>query len=133
MNLERAKKALISFQMKHESYLDAAKQYQEYQNLPFWKKWVTKKIEAPRRDFLYEVFPIYLSKRGMMAIELRMYFSGAHKEITLAINEEGRGYMVNIDTKEKTYYLGRVDSTITEAAEEILEEIRKELASLYIE
>ena len=132
MNLERAKKALTDFQAKHESYLDAAKQYQEYIHLPFWKKWVTKKIEAPRRDYLYETFPIYVSKRGMMSIELRMYFSGAHKEITLAINEEGRGYMLNVDTKEKSYFLGKVNPVITEAAEEILEDIRKELAPLYV-
>ena len=133
MNLEKAKKALIDFQVKHESYLDTVRQYQEYKNLPFWKKWVTKKIEAPRRDYLYEDFPIYRSIRGMMAIELRMYFSGTHKEITLAINEGNRGYKVNVDTGEKSYYLGRVNPEISIAAEEILEDIRKELAPLYIE
>ena len=117
MNLTRAKQALIDFQRKHESYLDAAKQYQEYKNLPFWKKWVAKKIEVPK-DYLYEVFPIYISKRGMMTIELRMYFSGSCKEVTLAINEGGRGYKRNVDTKEKTYYLGRVNPVITESAEE---------------
>lgn len=130
MNLNYAKQALIDFQMKHENYLDASQKYQEYNNLPFWKKWITKSVEAPRRNYLYEDFPIYKSIR--MCIELRMYFSGTHKEITLAINEGGRGYKLNVDTKEKTYYLGRVNPVITEAAEKLLEDIRKELAPLYI-
>lgn len=133
MNLERTKKALIDFQVKHENYLDASQKYQEYKDLPFWKKWFTKKVEAPRRDHLYEEFPIYRSIRGMMTIELRMYFSGVNKEITLAINEGGRGYKVDVNTGEKSYYLGRVNPVITESAEEILEDIRKELAPLYIE
>lgn len=133
MNLENAKKALIDFQVKHENYLDASKKYQEYENLPFWKKWVTKSVEAPRRDYLYEDFPIYRSIRGMMTIELRMYFSGVNKEITLAINEGGRGYKVDVNTGEKSYYLGRVNPTITISAEEILESIREELAPLIIE
>lgn len=133
MNLEKAKKALIDFQMKHESCLDAARQYQEYKNLPFWKKWVTKRVEAPGRDYLYEDFTIYRGLRGVMAIELRMYFFGTHKEITLAINEQNRGYKVDVNTGEKSYYLGRVNPVITESAEQILEDIRKELAPLYIE
>lgn len=133
MNLENAKKALIDFQVKHENYLDASKKYQEYENLPFWKKWVTKSVEAPRRDYLYEDFPIYRSIRGMMTIELRMYFSGVNKEITLAINEGGRGYKVDVNTGEKSYYLGRVNPTITISAEEILKSIREELAPLIIE
>lgn len=133
MNLENAKQALIDFQVKHESYLDASKKYQEYKDLPFWKKWITKSVEAPRRDYLYEAYPVYRSIRGMMAIELRMRFSGAFKEITLAINEGNRGYILNVDTKEKSFFLGRVNPAITEAAEEILEDIRKELAPLIIE
>lgn len=133
MNLANAKKVLIDFQVKHENYLNAVKQYEDYKNLPFWKKWVTKSVEAPRRDYLYEAYPIYRSIRGMMAIELRMRFSGAFKEITLAINEGNRGYILNVDTKEKSYFLGRVNPVITEAAEEILESIREELAHLIIE
>lgn len=133
MNLTNAKQALIDFQVKHENYLDASKKYQEYKDLPFWKKWITKSVEAPRRDYLYEAYPVYRSIRGMMAIELRMRFSGAFKEITLAINEGNRGYILNVDTKEKSFFLGRVNPAITEAAEEILEDIRKELAPLIIE
>ena len=133
MNLTNAKQALISFQMKHENYLDASQKYQEYKNLPFWKKWITKRVEAPRRNYLYEDFPIYRSVRGMIAIELRMYFSGVHKEITLAINEGNHGYKVNLDTGEKSYYLGRVNPNISIAAEELLENIRRELAPLYVE
>lgn len=133
MNLQKAKQALIDFQKKHESYLDAIRQYQDYKNLPFWKKWFTERVEAPRRNYLYENFPIYRSIRGMMAIELRMYFSGTEKEITLAINEGNRGYKVDVNTGEKSYYLGKVNPAITESAKEILEGIRKELASLYIE
>lgn len=127
MGLTNAKQALISFQMKHESYLDAVRQYQEYRNLPFWKKWVTKSVEAPRRNYLYEVYPVYTSKRGVMYIELRMYYSGTTKEITLAINEGNHGYRINLATKEKIYYLGKVNPSISIAAEEILENIRKEL------
>ena len=130
MNLTNAKKVLIDFQVKHENYLDASQKYQEYKDLPFWKKWITKSAEAPRRDYLYEDFPIYRSIRGMMTIELRMYFSGVNKEITLAINEGGRGYKVDVNTGEKSYYLGRVNPEISE---EILEDIRKELAPLIIE
>lgn len=133
MNLTNAKQALIDFQVKHENYLDASKKYQEYKDLPFWKKWITKSVEAHRRDYLYEAYPVYRSIRGMMAIELRMRFSGAFKEITLAINEGNRGYILNVDTKEKSFFLGRVNPAITEAAEEILEDIRKELAPLIIE
>jgi hypothetical protein len=133
MNLENAKQALIDFQVKHENYLDASQKYQEYKDLPFWKKWVTRSVEAPRRDYLYEDLPIYRSIRGMMTIELRMYFSGVNKEITLAINEGGRGYKVDVNTGEKSYYLGRVNPVITESAKEILEGIRKELAPLIIE
>lgn len=132
MNLVKAKQAFIDFQRKHEAYLDAAKQYQEYRSLPFWKKWMTKKVEAPK-DYLYNSYTIYRSIRGVMAIELRMYFFGSRKEITLAINEQNRGFKINIATKEKSYYLGRVNPTITEGAEEILESIRKELAPLYVE
>ena len=133
MNLENAKKVLIDFQVKHENYLDASQKYQEYKNLPFWKKWITKSVEAPRRSYLYEAYPVYTSRRGMMYIEMRMYFSGMHKEITLAINEGNRGYKVNVDTGEKSYYLGRVNPEISIAAEEILESIREELAPLIIE
>lgn len=133
MNLTNAKQALIDFQMKHENYLDASQKYQEYKNLPFWKKWITKSVEAPRRDYLYESFPIYRGIGDMMVIELRMYFSGVHKEITLAINENNHGYKVNIDTREKSYYLGKVNPNISVAAEELLESIRKELAPLYVE
>jgi hypothetical protein len=132
MNLTRAKQALIDFQRKHESYLDAAKKYQEYKNLPFWKKWMTKKIEVPK-DYLYDNYTVYRGVRGVMCIELRMYFSGIHKEITLAINEQNRGYKVDVNTGKKSYYLGRVNPVITESAERILEDIRKELAPLYIE
>ena len=133
MNLENAKKALVDFQMKHESYLDAAQKYQEYKNLPFWKRMISRRVEAPRRSYLYEAYPVYTSRRKTMYIEMRMYFSGTYKEITLAINEGNRGYKVNVDTGEKSYYLGRVNPEISIAAEEILEDIRKELASLYVE
>ena len=132
MNIEKAKQALIDFQKKHESYLDAARQYQEYNSLPFWKKWMTKKVESPRRDYLYEDSTIYYSTRCNFIIELRMYYSGSHNEITLAVNEGGHGYKLNIYTGEKSFYLGRVNPIISQNAEEILENIRKELTPLYI-
>lgn len=133
MNLEKTKKALIDFQKKHESYLEAAKQYQEYKNLPFWKKLLTMKVEAPRKNYLYRDFAVYYSTRRRFLIELRMYYSGSHKEITLVVNENNCGYKLNIATGEKSYYLGRVNPTISKSAEEILENVRKELSPLYVE
>jgi hypothetical protein len=129
MNIKNAKKALIKFQKKHESYLDAAKQYQEYKKLPFWKKWFVEEVKSPK-DYCYDVCTICCT--SSVVIELRMYFSGKFKEITLAINEKGNGYKLNIDTKEKTYYLGSVNPNISLGAELILEDIRRELAPLYI-
>lgn len=132
MNLKYAKQALIDFQEEHESYLDASQKYKKYQNLPFWKKWVTKTIEPPHRDYLYRNYTVCRSPRGHLVIELRMYYSGENKEITLALNEGNHGYKVNIDTGEKSYYLGKVNPNISIYAEELLEHIRKELAAFYL-
>lgn len=132
MNIEKAKKALIDFQKKHESYLDAAKQYQDYKHLPFWRKWFTTEVREPKH-YCYDVCTVHNSTRCSFLIELRMYYSGTNKEITLAVNENNHGYKINIATKEKSYYLGKVDPNISMSAEGLLEDIRKELVSLYIE
>jgi len=132
MNIERAKKALIDFQIKHESYLNAVKQYEDYKNLPFWKKWFITEVREPKH-YCYDVCTVHNSTRCSFLIELRMYYSGVHKEITLAVNENNHGYKLNIATKEKSYYLGKVNPNISISAENILENIRKELVSLYVE
>ena len=130
MNLQKAKQALIEFQKEHESYLDASQKYQEYENLPFWKKWFTESVEAPRRNYLYKCCTI-ISKTHLK-VELRMYFSGKNKEISLAINESNKGYMIDLNTGEKSHYLGRVNPSVSSEAEDLLETIRKELVYLYV-
>ena len=130
MNLTNAKKALIKFQREHESYLDASQKYQEYKLLPFWKKWFTDVVEAPRRNYLYECYTIV--SKTYLKIELRMYFSGRNKEISLALNECNKGFKIDLNTGEKSYYLGRVNPSVSPEAEALLENIRKELAYLYV-
>ena len=132
MNIEKAKKALVDFQKKHESYLDAAKQYQEYKSLPFWKKWFKTEVKEPKH-YCYDVCTVHSSTRCAFIIELRMYYSGPNKEITLAVNENNHGYRLNIATREKSYYLGKINPNISISAEDFLENIRKELIPLYIE
>lgn len=132
MDLKRAKQALIDFQQKYESYLEAEQKFQEYQNLPFWKKWFVETVDSPR-DHLYECITIHNSTRCAFLIELRMSFFGTTKRIELAVNENYHGYKLDIISKEKRYYLGRVDPNISISAEEILENIRKELAPICIE
>lgn len=131
MVLNYAKQALIEFQKEHESYLEKRKSYQEWRNLPFWKKWFTKRIEAPHRDYLYKSLTVY--SRRNLTIELRMYYSREDKSITLAINENNCGYKINVATGRISHYLGRVNPNISPKAESLLESIRKELAPLYVE
>lgn len=132
IDLRNAKIALIDFQEDHKSYLEKQKSYQEYRKLPFWKKWVTKTIEPPYRDHLYRNYIVCISSRRNLVIELRMYYFKKNKEITLAINENNHGFRVNLESGEKSYYLGRVNPNISIYAEELLENIRKELASLVV-
>lgn len=133
MNLQKAKQALIDFQKKHESYLDAVRQYQDYCNLPFWKKWFAEKPQVPNRSYLYETAIVFSSTRCRFLIELRMYYSGTEREITLAVNEGNCGYRLNVETDKKSSYLGRVNPNISEYAENLLKEIRSELAPLIVE
>lgn len=131
MDLRIVKEALIEFQKEHESYLEKRKSYQEYIRLPFWKKWTTKTVNPPHRDYLYRNCTVR-SLRGHLIVELRMWYSGENKEITLAINEDNHGFKVNVATGKKSYYLGKVNPNISIYAGELLENIRKELAPLIV-
>lgn len=131
MDLTIAKKVLVEFQKKHEDYLEKAANYAAWKSLPFWKRWFTKRVDAPRRDYLYENYVIISNSH--LHIELRMYYSREDKSITLAINENNCGYKVNVATGRISHYLGRVNPNISEKAAMLLESIRKELAPLYVE
>lgn len=125
MSLNAAKSALVRFYKSHEQYLETARRYQDYLDLPFWKKWFVSKVEKPRKDYRYDVCTI--RRDWSLVIELRMYFSGTNKEITLAVNENNKGYKLNILTGEKSCYLGRVNPHISEETENLLIDIRYEL------
>lgn len=128
--MKTAEKFLVDFMKKHEDYLDAAKRYQDYRALPFWKRWFTTVVK-PVRDSCYDSYPVYRSYD--MLIELRMYFCQDRREITLAINENNCGYKVNVETGEKSYYLGRIDPKISNEAECLLQSIRNKLSRLIVE
>ena len=129
--IDYAIEALVAFQKKHEDYLETAKQYQEYAALPFWKKWFCDRVEKPEKDYLYECVTLYYN--WPLRIELRMSFFNDKKEISLAVNESNCGYKLNVDTMEKSYYLGRVNPEISSSTESLLIAIRNKLAPYIIE
>lgn len=130
MKLNRAKAAIITAGQQYDKYLDNLIAYNRYNNLPWYKKWFTTKINKP--TFYYYNEEIVYSDFNTIIV-LRVFYTETSKLISLAINELGNGYSLNIETMQKTPFLGRRKSTISKESEERLLSIRNILAPLIVE
>ena len=128
--IDYAKEILIQREKEFENYLQKRDKYLTYCALPWHKRIFGTRVEEP--DF-HTYNDIRVWSGALSCINLRIYYSGTSREITLAINELNNGFMLNVETGEKSSYLGRVGTDISDSIIYIAENIRKEIAPLVVE
>lgn len=127
--IDHAQQLLIEAEKNRESYLQEEAGYQTFLSLPWYKK-LFKEMEKPHFHY-YSSIP--LLRNWHQVIEIRMYYNDSVREITLALNEDNHGYRLNVDTGEKSSYLGSVNETVSQEFEELAEQFRKVFAKLIVE
>lgn len=128
--IERAKTAIILAEKEFDKYLNELAKYEVWHKLSWWKKLFTKKVNKPN---FYHSNMVRVYSNNTMCIELRLYYCNGRRELTLAINELGNGYRLDIESMKVLPYLGKVNKDISDEARRILVEIRNQLAPLIVE
>lgn len=129
--IDYAKAAIIAAEKKHEEFITKNLEYQSFNSLPWYKKLLTLHPVVKPEYHYYEF--ITLCKGRHHAVELRLYYSGTYREITLAINEDYCGFRLNVDTLEKIPYLGKVDRKVSKEFFAYVMKLRNILAPLIVE
>jgi len=129
--IDYCKQLIAEAEKQREDFLQKDLEYVTWKNLPWWRRWTTFHVVKSPDFHIYREFPLHSNWHQL--IELRLLYSKHSRSVTLAINENNCGYRLDILTGEKEGYLGRVDMTVSAQLAEYAENLRKELAPLFIE
>lgn len=127
---EYAKMQLIELQTEQEAWMEKNAAYKAYENLPFWKKLFTSKVERPYFSRCCDV-TLYQSRH--MVIAFRMYFHEDKRELSYVINEDGYGFKYNVDTDTKESLIGSKGTQVSAYAETMLNSTMRLINPLIIE
>lgn len=109
------KRIIKEFLKSHADYQEQAARYAAYKSLPWWKKIFAKEVERPYGSSRFMAVPLY--DTFGMRIELRMYYCNSKVEFSVAVNEAGRGYKVDVATSEVESLIGAKSRRISPKAE----------------
>lgn len=124
--MTRIEKVMNSFAKDVKEIISSYDKYEEYQNYSFIKKLFVKKPTPSRRSYLSRRAVIFSDPTTLIEIRFSAFPKSTHfsewkTSIYLCINENGHGYMLDIVSGEKSYYLGRVNPTISVRGESFIE------------
>lgn len=129
--IDYAKRQLIVAEKKYEEFIQKNSEYQSFISLPWYKRLLTwHPVKKP--DFYHNEF-ITLYMDSHHCVELRIVYLGTRREITLALNEDYRGFRLDVDTLERMPYLGRVEMEVSEEFLSYVMILRNQLAPLLVE
>lgn len=129
--IDYAKGQLVAAEKRHEEFIQKNSEYQSFISLPWYKRLLTwHPVKKP--NFYYNEFiTLYIDNHH--CVELRMNYCGLRREVILAINEDYRGFRLDIYTLQKKPYLGRVEMEVSEEFLSYVMILRNQLAPLLVE
>lgn len=129
--IDYAKTALVAAEKRHEEFITKNSEYQSFISLPWYKRMLILHPVKKPTFFHCEFVTLYCDNHH--SVELRLYYSGIHREIVLAINEDYCGFRLDVDTLEKKPYLGKVDMEVSNEFFDYVMVLRNMLAPLLVE
>lgn len=109
------KRLINDFLKSHADYQEQAARYAAYKSLPWWKRIFAKEVERPYGSGS-RFMAVPLHDTFGMRIELRMYYCDDKVEFSVAVNEAGHGYKVDVFTNEVESLIGAKSTVISPKA-----------------